>query len=57
MIDSHLRELSIVFQKLHPQLDLQIEELELLIIRSENQWERNRERFITSNGKNWIQFE
>ena len=41
MIDSRLRELSIVFQKLHPQLDLQIEELELLIIRSETQSERN----------------
>ena len=57
MIDSRLRELSVAFQKLHPQLNLQIGELELLIIRSESQCERNQERFITSNGKNQIQFE
>ena len=37
MIDSCLRGLSVAFQKLHPQLDLQVEELELLIIRSESQ--------------------
>ena len=36
MIDSRLQQLLIVFQKLHPQLDLQIEELELLIIRSKS---------------------
>ena len=37
MIDSRIRELSIVFQKLNPQLGLRVEELELLVIQSESQ--------------------
>ena len=54
MIDSHLQELLIVLQNLHPQLDLQIEELEQPTIRSESQCKRDWEKFITSSGKNLI---
>ena len=57
MIDPRLRELLIVFQKLHPQLDLQIEELEWLTIQNESRCERDWEKFITLNGKNQIPFE
>ena len=54
MIDLRIQELLIVSQMLHLQLALQIGELEQLTIRSENQCERDRERFITSSGKNLI---
>ena len=57
MIDSQTQDLLIVFQMLHSQLVLQIGELEQLTIRSESQCERDREKFITSSGKNRIQFE
>ena len=54
MIDSQFLGLLIVSQMLHLQLALQIGELEQLTIQSENQCERDRERFITSSGKNLI---
>ena len=57
MIDSQFRELLIVSQMLHPQLALQIGKSEELTIRSENQCERDREKFITSSGKNLIPLE
>ena len=48
------QERSILFQMLHPQMVLQIEELEQLTIRSESQCEGDREKSITSRGKNRI---
>ena len=43
-------------QMLHSQLVLHIGELEQLTIRSDSRHERDREKSITSSGKNQIQF-
>ena len=57
MTDLRTQELSIVSQMIHLQLALQIGELEQLTIRGEIRCERDRERFITSSGKNRIPFQ
>ena len=57
IIVSEIQERLIVFQMSHWQLVLQIGELKQLTIRREIRCERDRETSITSDGKNWIQFE
>ena len=57
LIDSQIQEHSTIFQMPRWQLVLQIGELGWLTIRSESQCERDQEQSITSDGKNWIQFE